>query len=403
MVAETEHPDGEPRLEGLLVAGKYRVERPIGAGGMGTVWEGRHEQLGTRVAIKFIRPTYAAHPESRARFDIEARATAMLRSRHAVQIFDCGVTEAGMPYIVMEFLEGESLSDRLIREGPLPPREVGAIVAQVAKALTKAHAAGVVHRDLKPDNVFLAMGDDGDFGLPYTVKVVDFGIAKIFQGEAPIAGVTAQPASPMGGPTQEGTVIGTPNFMSPEQLTVGGPPDPLSDLWSLGACAFTAFTARIPFEGEVLGDIVLKVCVAPMPVPSRFVPTLPAGVDAWFAKACSRERPNRFQTPQEAAAAILEVCGVHEARSGPKTEERVRYVLKADPTYAEMVEELPEPSSMSPKTAMLAGLLVGITVVAGAAAAYAWRDQIFGDPQAVPTVQDGGAAPHGPEDSSKKR
>src|SRR6185436_11494700 len=103
-------------------------------------------------------------------------------------------------------------------------------------------------------------------------------------------------AQPMGGPTQDGAVIGTPNFMSPEQLTVGGAPGALTDLWSLGACAFAAMTARIPFEGDVLGDIVLKVCAAPMPVPSQLNPRVPPTFDAWFAKACAREPSRRFQS-----------------------------------------------------------------------------------------------------------
>src|SRR5262249_45583091 len=155
-----------------------------------------------------------------------------------------------LPYIVMEFLEGESLSEALIRRGPLPADEVARIFEQAARALAKAHAASIVHRDLKPDNIFLAKSRDTkpNAELAYVVKLVDFGIAKMLD-------VEGEGAKGLKGPTQDGSVIGTPNFMSPEQLTVGGAPGPRTDIWSLGACVFAAFTARIPFEGEVLGDI----------------------------------------------------------------------------------------------------------------------------------------------------
>ena len=265
-----------PSLAGSLVAGKYRVLKVIGSGGMGTVWEGVHVVLGTRVAIKFIKPRFSGQAEARARFEIEARAAAKLKTKHAVHVYDYGVSPEGLPYIVMEFLEGESLSDAVITRGPLAPSEVSQIITQAARALSRAHAAGVVHRDLKPDNIFLARTEDEVEGLPYIVKLVDFGIAKMFE-DPPEGEHDARPPSPMGGPTREGTVIGTPNFMAPEQLTVGGAPGPLTDLWSLGACTFAAMTGRLPFEGDVLGDIVLKVCASPMPAPSKIKPGVPPG------------------------------------------------------------------------------------------------------------------------------
>ena len=149
-----------PSLEGSIVGGKYRVLEIIGSGGMGTVWSGVHTALGTRVAIKFIRPQFASMEDARQRFEIEARAAAKLKTKHAVKVFDYGVTDDGLPYIVMEYLEGESLSDALIEHGPLPAHEVAMIIGQAARALAKAHAAGIVHRDLKPDNIFLATNVD---------------------------------------------------------------------------------------------------------------------------------------------------------------------------------------------------------------------------------------------------
>jgi serine/threonine-protein kinase len=370
MVPTTDIPD----LQGQVVGGKYRVDRLIGTGGMGTVWLGVHSALGQKVAIKFIKPAYASHPDARKRFEIEARAAAKLKTKHAVQVYDFGVTEEGIPYIVMEYLEGHSLSERLMEKGPLPGREVGMIISQAARALAKAHTAGIVHRDLKPDNIFLATNaeDLGDLG--YSVKLVDFGIAKIVQEP-----VDHALSYPMGGPTQEGAVVGTPNFMSPEQLTVGGAPGPLTDLWSLGACAFTAMTARIPFEGDVLGDIVLKVCVSPLPVPSSYNPMSPSGFDAWFAKACSRDPAKRFQSATELRETIELVCSVDgpRARAPSMDEVEVQYALRPAPPNPFSIDDddLDMPTGMSPRTALLAGLVLGVAVMIGIVGAIAWRQQ----------------------------
>jgi serine/threonine-protein kinase len=357
-----------PSLEGTIVGGKYRVIELIGSGGMGTVWAGEHRALGTKVAIKFIRPQYASMEDARQRFEIEALAAAKLTTIHAVRVFDYGVTDDGLAYIVMEFLQGESLSEALIRGGPMAAPMVAQTIAQAAIALSQAHAAGVVHRDLKPDNIFLAVNiDNPKSELPFTVKLVDFGIAKMF--EAPrVAGLATPPA--MGGPTQEGAVIGTPNFMAPEQLTLGGAPGPLTDLWSLGACAFAAMTARIPFEGDVLGDIVIKVCAAPLPVPTQLAPNVPAGFDAWFARACSRDPTKRFQSAQELAESLSNVCGTGRVRMHSSDDAQVKYVLKKSQTP---LESIPVPPSMSPKTALLAGLVLGVTAMVGIAGAFAFH------------------------------
>jgi serine/threonine protein kinase len=361
-------PDG-PALEGQIVADKYRVLRPIGTGGMGTVWEGVHATLGTRVAIKFIKPQFAAQKEARARFEIEARAAAKLQSSHAVHVYDYGVTDDGIPYIVMEYLEGESLSDAIIDRGPLHAKEVAQIIAQAARALGKAHAAGVVHRDLKPDNIFLAWTDEPVEGLPYRVKLVDFGIAKMF--DEPVK--PGESARSMGGPTREGTVIGTPNFMAPEQLAVGGAPGPLTDLWSLGACTFAAMVGRLPFEGDVLGDIVLKVCAAPVPIPSQVNNVVPMGFDAWFARACSRDPVKRFQTAEELAEALGGVCGYGRMRVATLDEDQVQYVMRPR-TDAMSTSDLPPPNSMSPRAALLAGLVLGIAMMVGLLGFLAWRE-----------------------------
>jgi serine/threonine-protein kinase len=370
-----------PALVGTIVGEKYQVGRLIGTGGMGTVWEGVHTGLGTRVAIKFIRPQFAEQPEARARFEIEARAAAKLKTKHAVQIYDYGVTPEGLPYIVMEYLEGISLSDAIIARDALPPNEVAHIIGQAARALEKAHAAGIVHRDLKPDNIFLARADEPEEGLPYVVKLVDFGIAKMFE-EEPVPGT---PPRPMGGPTREGTVIGTPNFMAPEQLAIGGAPGPLTDLWSLGACTFAAMTGRLPFEGDVLGDIVLKVCAAPIPAPSRVNPNVPNGFDAWFARACSRDPAKRFQSAAELAQALAGVCGVGRIRMATLDEDQVQYTLRptADADSVRL-SDLPGPGALSPRTALLAGLVLGIAMMVGMLGFLAWRERASAPAHSAP-------------------
>jgi serine/threonine protein kinase len=362
-----------PALAGSIIAGKYRVLEIIGSGGMGTVWEGVHVTLGTRVAIKFIKPQFAEQAEARARFEIEARAAARLDTTHAVRVFDYGVSGDGLPYIVMEFLEGESLSDAVIERGPLPPDEVAQIIGQAARALAKAHAAGIVHRDLKPDNIFLARSDRPVEGLPYVVKLVDFGIAKILD-LAPKDPTSASASAHMGGPTREGTVIGTPNFMAPEQLTVGGAPGPLTDLWSLGACTFAALTGRLAFEGDILGDIVLRVCAAPMPVPSKVNPEVPVGFDAWFARACSRDPRRRFQTADELAQALAGVCGIGRLRIATFDEDQPKYTVGRG-VGADAADDTPMPAGMSPKSALMAGVVLGIAMMVGILGFLAWRDQ----------------------------
>ncbi len=380
---------GASAIVGTLIAGKYRVLRPIGSGGMGTVWEGVHATLGTRVAIKLIKPQFAQQPEARARFEIEARAAAKLQSKHAAHVYDYGVSPEGLPYIVMEFLEGASLSDAILARGTLPPAEVARIIAQAARALSKAHAAGIVHRDLKPDNIFLARSDEPLDGLPYVVKLVDFGIAKMFEEQL----APGESARAMGGPTREGTVIGTPNFMAPEQLALGGAPGPLTDLWSLGACTFAAMTGRLPFEGDVLGDIVLKVCAAPMPAPSQVNRNVPAGFDAWFARACSRDPSKRFQTPEELAQALAGVCGLERIRMATLDEDQIQYVMRAH-VDAQDMDSLPVPPAMSPRTALLAGLVLGIAMMVAVLGFLAWRDRVaraVGGP--APSISAGHATP----------
>ena len=286
-----------------LVAGKYRLTRLLGRGGMGSVWEGSHTSLGTLVAVKFIEAEHATSDEARARFVNEAHAAARLNSKHVVQVFDHGVGEDGCPYIVMEFLSGEPLDARLDRQGVISPAEMVEIVNQVARGLQKAHELGIVHRDLKPENVFLVWDEEDQRDL---VKVVDFGIAKFLEG-----------ASPTGSSTRTGAVLGTPFYMSPEQARGLSAIDHRSDLWSLGVVVYRSLVGDLPFSGEAVGDLLVKICTVDPVVPSQVRPSLPPGFDGWVAKALAREPDQRFQSARELAlalAAALEVSSASVAR-----------------------------------------------------------------------------------------
>jgi eukaryotic-like serine/threonine-protein kinase len=302
-----------------LVAGKYQLTRLLGRGGMGSVWEGIHTSLGTRVAVKFIESEYVDSAEARHRFENEARAAATLRSKHVVQVYDHGVMPDGRPFIVMEFLGGEPLDKRLDRVGRLTPQETARIVLQVSRALAKAHEAGIVHRDLKPENVFLVFDEDDGSDI---VKVVDFGIAKFTDKSL---GVSSS--------TRTGSVLGTPYYMSPEQARGLRSVDYRSDLWSVGVIAYRCVVGRLPFEGEAVGDLLVKICTAPLPVPSQWTPGLTPAFDAWFMRALAREPAERFKTALDLADAMCLACGLPAGRASPASAlETGRHVASAAST-----------------------------------------------------------------------
>ncbi len=210
-----------------------------------------------------------------------------------MQILDHGI-EGDQPFIVMELLDGEDLFERLTHRTRISLRETSKIVTQVARALTRAHAAGIVHRDLKPENIFLVPNDDDE-----VVKVLDFGVAKF-----------KDPGKAAMQRTGLGTLIGTPHYMSPEQVKGISEIDYRADLWALGVIAFQCVTGEMPFDSEGVGDLLIKISVGEMPVPSKVLPTIPANFDAWFARACDREPAKRFQSAREMAVALGGVVGV---------------------------------------------------------------------------------------------
>jgi len=286
-----------PPSEGL-VAGKYQLVRMIGRGGMGSVWEARHVSLGTSSAIKFIEAEYADSQEARSRFDKEAKAAATIQSKHAIQIFDHGVTHDGKPYIVMELLQGEALDKRIERLGRMSLQDTARILQQVCRGLVRAHERGIIHRDLKPENIFIVQGPDDDEEV---AKVLDFGIAKMSNGTGN-AGVTSS--------TKTGAVLGTPFYMSPEQARGLRNVDHRTDVWSLGVIAFKCVTGRLPFDGESVGDLLVKICTAPVPVPSHVLPGIPPNFDAWFMRALEREPERRFANVSELSDALCFAAGI---------------------------------------------------------------------------------------------
>ena len=268
----------------LLIADRFRLVSPLGKGGMGAVWLAHHTGLNIPCAVKFIHPEAAEDPEIRARFEREARAVAQIRSPNVVQIFDHGIWQ-GVPYIAMEYLQGEDLARRLKQRRTITPAETHAILAQISHALAKAHAAGIVHRDLKPANIFLVRDDDQEIA-----KVLDFGVAK-----------DIKPGVDMN--TQTGATLGTPFYMSPEQGRGLKNLDHRSDLWALGVIAYQCLTGRLPFKAEVLGDLLMKIMVDPLPLPSA-IASLPRGFDAWWLRAVARDPAQRFQSTRELTEAL---------------------------------------------------------------------------------------------------
>ncbi|HEY6727697.1 MAG TPA: protein kinase, partial [Polyangiaceae bacterium] len=259
---------------------------------MGSVWLAQHLTLDCPVAIKLIDPQIAAESEVLERFMREAQAAAALRSPHVVQILDYGLHQR-TPYIAMELLEGESLAQRLSRVRCLSPAETATTLTHIARAVAKAHDLGIVHRDLKPENVFLVRNDDEELA-----KVLDFGIAKRRMGAL---GPDASGAATS--QTRTGALLGTPYYMSPEQAEGAKTIDYRTDLWAMGVIAFECLLGERPFKGSSIGELVLKICSKPMPVPSA-CGSVPAGFDAWFSKACARELEQRFKSVRELVGAF---------------------------------------------------------------------------------------------------
>jgi serine/threonine-protein kinase len=258
----------------------------LGEGGMGSVWVAHHAGLGSDVAVKLIsREQPHDHPTLVPRFEREAVVTNAFSSPHAVQTLEHGVAKDGSPYIVMELLEGESLEARLERDNRLTLPETEQIVVQVAEVLAEARELGITHRDIKPGNIFLLPNDE------IFVKVLDFGIAKM--ADAAGLGLTANDA-----------FLGSPHYMSPEQITDTSEVDGRADLWSLAVVAYQALTGALPFPGDTLGQVMMAVVGREYSTPFSELTELPPALADFFLKAFAQGLDDRFQRGEELAAAF---------------------------------------------------------------------------------------------------
>jgi serine/threonine-protein kinase len=263
--------------------GSYRILSKLGEGGMGVVYLAEHPLIGRKAAVKVLLPQFSMDTEVVARFFNEARATNLIKHPSIVDVFDFGHLPDGAAFIVMEFLEGESLANRLGRE-PRPPLALAReIIRQLTAALGAAHRKGIVHRDLKPDNIYLVPAPDSPSGL--IVKVLDFGIAKLLDEDR---GARLK--------TNTNALIGTPSYMSPEQCRGAGHTDQRTDIYSCGCILFEMACGRVPFLGEGLGDIIVQHIGDAPPMPRSLAPELPARVEAVILRALAKKVDDRYQT-----------------------------------------------------------------------------------------------------------
>jgi len=288
---------------GSILANRFELVREVGRGSMGKVWLAMHLTLGVRCAVKFMTSEAMGHPDYAARFALEARAIAHLNSPNVVRVLDYDVDE-GVPFIAMEWLEGEDLGARIRRAGRLDPAVTHRVLSQIARGLEKAHAAGIVHRDLKPENIFLAQEDEGEIA-----KLLDFGVA---------TRLSFGPGEDVARASRTGELVGTPAYMSPEQVA-GVEVDHRADLWSLAVVAFECLTGQLPFQSDSLAGLFAEIQRAPLPVPSRVDPSCPPELDRWWARAASRSLPARFASAPALAHGLALALGVVEPSPEART------------------------------------------------------------------------------------
>ena len=365
-----------PRLiddEGELVLGQvlgsYRLLALIGRGGMGRVYLAEHVKLGRKVALKLLKPEYAAKRDSVRRFFQEARAVNTIRHKNIVDITDFVELPDTRTFIIMELLAGSNLGELVRREGPLPVHRSLGILLQVCDALEAAHREGIVHRDLKPDNIFILNAE----GQRDTVKLLDFGVAKLLYSSSSDGDISLQ--------TMEGSVVGTPAYMSPEQAG-GSAVDHRSDIYSLGAIMYELFTGQRVFEARSFGEFVLKHLQA-IPVPPRDldgIPPLPGGLEAIILTCLEKKPEHRYQSVQALRADLNRVMAGENTAS-----------LDLRPIAGKRGSRLP----------YLVAAAVGGVILAAAAVFVLWPDSRatgrapVGRPTAGVVVPTGPAAPRG--------
>jgi len=274
-------------LVGQIVGERYRLVRRMGTGGMGAVYEGLHLVIGRKVAVKLLHPQLAGDPDTVARFLNEARAAAMLGHPGIVEAIDMGRAPDGAPYLVMEFLEGETLAERLSRQGPLTPGATVSLCRQAAGALALAHQKQIVHRDLKPDNIFLARLADGT----EHVKILDFGVSKFAAG-------------PMAAGTRTGSVVGTPAYMAPEQLHDSSRVDARADIYALGVVLYQSLSGVLPFEADTLPKLAERITHDPPKPLDQVRPGVPPPLVALVDRCLAKDPAARYASMEELLHAL---------------------------------------------------------------------------------------------------
>ena len=372
---------------GDVIAGKFRVERILGEGGMGYVVSARHIQLGQMVALKFMRDEICT-PDYKSRFLREARNTVRLKSKHVSRVLDVGALDGGAPYMVMEYLEGTDLSELLHKKGPIPVHDACEYVLQACEAIAEAHGHNIVHRDLKPANLFLTKGQSGE----PIVKVLDFGVSKVLDlgmDDDTNPGGRPRRERPDSVVTKANDLLGSPSYMAPEQIISARDADARSDIWSLGVILFRLISGKAPFHAPSLGELIQQIMHGPIPNLREAKPDLPHGLEHVVARCLERERNNRLgdvielarllapyagpvATPSLERIAILGPALVASAPPPPQPSvpsfNSARNAWTAPPTRTGALTDPGKKKDLTPQTAAIwAGVfvvIVGVTAVA---------------------------------------
>ena len=320
---DTSTTDGDGTLEeGVVIAERYRLDKPIGHGGMATIWQGTHLTLRTPIAIKFIELIGPRRQRMRERFLREARVAAAVRHRDVVDILDFGTTTDGRPFMVMELLVGQTLAERMTRGPEMSVGDAVNIVARVLSGLAAVHAAKIVHRDLKPENIFLVEHDEG-----IDPKLLDFGVSRAV-GATDLESVM---------PTMENAIVGTPQYMSPEQARGLPDVDHRSDIWSVGVIMYELLTGKLPYDSQAIGDVIIQIATEDPPDFAELRPDLAGPVDAVVKKAMRRDREERYADAREMRAALLAAVAETAAAlaaASTKNEARARIPTGGKPVQA---------------------------------------------------------------------
>lgn len=344
---------------GEIVSGKYRIERVLGAGGMGVVVAAYHIQLDEKVALKFLLPETLSNSDAVSRFVREARAAVKIKSEHIARVTDVGMLPNGAPYMVMEYLEGGDLADWLKQRGALPVAQAVEFILQACVAVADAHALGIVHRDLKPANLFCVRRSDGQL----SIKVLDFGISKMTEasGMGPIT------------VTRTSSLMGSPFYMSPEQMRSSRDVDARTDIWSLGIILFELVTGRLVFRADTVTELAIQVANEPTPPIRTFRPDVPGALEAVVFKCLEKDKEDRYRNVAELAMALLPFA----PRRARALAERISGIVQAAGLSASALDLPPSPQpgadsehmaeTAAPLGATASGMVSGTKAIAGIA------------------------------------